>query len=226
MTAPHAEIATLVAEPLRSWLGTITRDAFASQHLQRFPVAQPHSARTACALLDDAVLTRVLGARDPGPDVLVVARGRLLPLAPPRDLDELRRYAARGIGLCVRHAERCDPGLAALAQSFAWLGTPQIQLFVTPGGTYGFTWHYDDEDVFIVQTSGVKHYWMRANTVAQESPSRAAFAKLPRETSPPCDAILVPGDFLYVPRRWWHRAFCREDARSISIGVLPPAPAE
>jgi hypothetical protein len=35
----------------------------------------------------------------------------------------------------------------------------------TPGGAEGFGWHYDVEDVFIVQTLGSKQYRLRKNTV-------------------------------------------------------------
>jgi ribosomal protein L16 Arg81 hydroxylase len=35
-------------------------------------------------------------------------------------------------------------------------------------------------------------------------------------------ATLVAGDFLYIPSRWWHMALCKEDALSISVGLMPP----
>ncbi len=187
----------------------------------REPIAQPGTARGAIPLFDEAVLERVLASREPPPDVLVVARGRLLPLPAPRSLAELRAYLARGIGLCVRFAERCDGGLAGLADSFASLGAVHVQLFVTPGGTHGFAWHFDDEEVFIVQTAGVKDYYFRPNTATDEPASASAFRAFARETSPVLGATLVPGDFLYLPARWWHMALCREEALSISIGVTP-----
>lgn len=205
--------------PLPAWLGDLPLAAFAARHLGRCALARPGSTVAARALLDWSVLARVLAARAPDADVLVVARGRLLPLPPPRDLRSLRRLLDAGIGLCVRDAERCDLGLARLVAGFAALGRARVQLFVTPRGSWGFGWHYDDEDVFIAQTLGVKDYAFRANTVADEPPAPAAFAKLARETSTPLGATLVAGDFLYLPRRWWHRAWCRDEALSISVGV-------
>ena len=100
------------------------------------------------------------------PDVLVVAKGARLAFPPPTALDELRAYFRMGIGLALRHTERCLPELRAVADAFVDLGAPHVQMFVTPGGTHGFGWHYDDEDVFIAQTTGVKDYYFRANTVA------------------------------------------------------------
>jgi hypothetical protein len=202
---------------LPAWLATMSVDEFRARHLRRAPIAQPATALEARSLLDWDVLERVL-RRDP--DVLVVARGRLLPVPPPRSVCELRGYLAAGVGLCVRHAERANPGLARVAAAFGELGTAQVQLFVTPGGTHGFGWHYDDEDVFIAQTMGVKDYYFRANTVAAGEPARPEmFARFTGERSQLCTATLVAGDFLYLPARWWHMAVCREDALSISVGV-------
>jgi 50S ribosomal protein L16 3-hydroxylase len=202
---------------LAEWLAAISVDDFRATAMCKTPVAQPATASAARAVLDWDVLDRVLRAQ---PDVLVVARGSLLELPAPRSVVELRAYLAAGVGLCVRHTERHDPGLARVAASFDELGTAQVQLFVTPGGTYGFGWHYDDEEVFIAQTAGAKEYYFRANTVAADQPARAeCFARYQDETSQLCAATLLAGDFLYLPGRWWHMAVCREDALSISVGV-------
>jgi 50S ribosomal protein L16 3-hydroxylase len=218
------EIKLLEARMLRDWLGEMCLDDFRARFLRTTATAQPATALSARAVFDWDVLDRVL--RD-HPDTLVVSRGQLLPLPPPQGVGELRDYLAAGIGLCVRHGERHDAGLARVAAAFGELGTSHVQLFVTPGGTHGFGWHYDDEDVFIAQTAGVKDYYFRANTVASTEVARPAmFARAPAERSALCTATLVPGDFLYLPARWWHMALCREDALSISVGVmLGAAPA-
>jgi hypothetical protein len=203
---------------LAEWLGDISTDDFRSQYLRRAPVAQPATALGARSLMDWEALERVLGC---DPDALVVARGRLLSMPAPRSLVELCDYFAAGIGLCLRHTQRHSLALARLAASFDGLGTPQVQLFVTPGGTHGFGWHYDDEDVFIAQTAGVKDYYFRANTVAADEVARPSmFSRYVSETSPLCTSTLVAGDFLYIPARWWHMAVCHQDALSISVGVM------
>ncbi|MEW6268831.1 MAG: cupin domain-containing protein [Thermodesulfobacteriota bacterium] len=209
------------AEPalLREWLGPVALEAFLASHLGRLPIAQPGTATGARTLCDWSVLEAVLAATDPPPDVLVVARGRLLPVPAPRSLAELRALLARGVGLSLRRTERCHPSLERVAAAFRPLGRSHVQLFVTPARTYGFGWHYDDEDVFIAQTAGVKDYYFRANTVAREPATAAAFRRLASESSPVYSARLAPGDFLYVPARWWHTALCVQDALSISVGV-------
>ena len=208
---------------LGEWIAPLSVAAVVETPLGRAAGAQPGSAAVACALLDWDVLGRVLAA-DPPADTIVCARGELLPLPAPRALDELRGYLRSGIGLCLRGAEHCDAGLRRAADEFAraLAGNAAVQLFVTPGGTHGFGWHYDLEHVFIAQTAGVKDYYFRANTVERETPFPPRdFSAVHAETSPMMTATLVPGDFLYLPSRWWHVARCREDALSISVGVAP-----
>jgi 50S ribosomal protein L16 3-hydroxylase len=201
---------------LVDWLGRMPIDEFRSRFLRIAPTAQPGTALAARSLLDWHVLDRVLRA---APDVLVVSRGALLSIPPPRTVHELAEYFAGGVGLCIRHAQRHDAGLATVAAAFESLGSAQVQLFVTPAGTHGFGWHYDDEDVFIAQAAGMKDYYFRANTVADSPASPVMFERYHRETSPLGTATLVAGDFLYVPSRWWHMAICHQHALSISVGV-------
>ncbi len=212
---------------LESWLGDTTLDEFRASCLQRAPLARPATAHGAVPMLDWKILGEVLGATSPAPDVLVVASGKLLPFPPPRDLTELRAYMRMGIGLGMRHTQHCHPNLRAVADAFERdVGTSQVQIFATPGGgAHGFSWHYDDEDVFIAQTAGTKDYYFRPNTVCPDTTAHGSvFHRFHDETSPIHTATLVPGDFLYIPARWWHMAICKEDALSISVGVFPRRP--
>lgn len=215
---------TLVhAGMLGAWLGTLSIEEFSARYLQREPIAQPGTTHAAVPLLDWDVLDRVLASEAPRPDVLVVAGGKLLPWPAPRCATEARAYMRMGVGLAMRHTQHCHPNLRAVADAFETdVGEAQVQVFVTPASTHGFSWHYDDEDVFIAQTAGTKDYYFRANTVAADCLADASvFGRFHEETSPLCTATLVPGDFLYIPARWWHMAVCREDSLSISVGVFP-----
>jgi len=206
---------------LREWITPLTLADFRSQYFQKSAWAQPGTTKASAHRMDWQALARVL---DKGADTIVCAKGQNLPFPVPRDLDELRAYMRVGIGLAMRYTERADAGLREVADSFADLpGTPQVQVFVTPAATHGFGWHYDLEDVFIAQTVGVKDYYFRKNTVEADTPFPPKdFSGYSRETSPLMTATLVPGDFLYIPSRWWHMAVCKEDALSISVGLLPP----
>jgi 50S ribosomal protein L16 3-hydroxylase len=193
-------------------------------HLGRSPFARAKAAASAMALLDWQVLDRLL-AGDPAPDVLVVSRGQLIRVRPPRSLAATRALLRRGVGLVLRRTDRCDPALAAAARSFEEQlgGRAHVQVFVTPAGTHGFGWHYDLEEVFVAQTVGIKDYYFRANTVVPPGQlPDMQFSRFRDETSPLGTARLLPGDWLYLPAGWWHMALCAEDSLSISVGVDDP----
>jgi hypothetical protein len=207
---------------LQSWLGEVPLSRFRAAHLGSTPLASSSTAHDAIAACDWKLLDRLLAARPE--DVLVVAHGQSLELPAPRSLAELRRLFAAGIGVAVRKPERHCRALAELAGAFArdLPGEQRVIVFATPQRTHGFGWHYDAEDVFIVQTAGEKTYYFRRNTVG--APVRGAqpdFRSFRFETSPTLQCRLVAGDFLYLPRGYWHVAHAHRDSLSISIGVFP-----
>lgn len=184
------------------------------------PLARACAAPDA-SKLDWRLVSRVLAA-DPRPDTLVVGGGVRRERRPPTNLDELAALFRDGLGLALRHTQRCAPELAAIHADFERaLGPAQVQMFVTPMSTHGFGWHYDDEEVFIAQTVGVKDYYFRANTVTTNRAHGCEFQRYADEVSPLHTATLVAGDLLYIPARWWHVALCRENAISVSVGVTP-----
>lgn len=211
-----------MASVLQEWLHPISGGDFRRRFLGINAWARPGAARAQVDLCSWKSIGRLLRSADTR-DVLVVARGRLLALPAPRDLKGLRGLMHDGVGVCLRRVEDYDPPLAALARSLgSSFGAPsvRIQVFATPGGTHGFGWHYDAEEVFIVQTAGTKDYYFRKNTVEarRSSSSTPDFSGIRAETSPLQTARLIAG-CLYIPARWWHMAHCREDSLSISLGA-------
>jgi ribosomal protein L16 Arg81 hydroxylase len=130
-----------------------------------------------------------------------------------------------GYTLLVRHAERHDSRLAELAAGFERdLAAPvNVHMYCTPGGEHGFGWHYDAEEVFIVQTTGRKEYLLRKNTVNPWpiEETLPADMRYEREIMPLVRCELAAGDWLYVPSGYWHMATAREMAISLAIGVMP-----
>jgi ribosomal protein L16 Arg81 hydroxylase len=154
--------------------------------------------------------------------------GRGLAVPPPRRLAELQRLLTTGLGLVIRRAERFDGGLAELASGLACdlAGEVHAQLFVTAARTNGFGWHYDTEHVFIVQTAGAKTFYFRRNTLEPfaDRTRQPDFTRVREETTPRMSCRLEPGDWLYLPRGWWHVAVADTDSLSISLGVRGPGP--
>ena len=209
---------------LDEWLNPMPIESFTRDYFRKQPYASPSSALDVVPLFSWGTLDRLL-TEHPTADVLVVALGKLLEVPMPRSLADTRALMLGGTGLVIRRAEQHDAGLANLAAALGRNipGEVHVQLFITPADTYGFGWHYDDEDVFIVQTNGEKDYFFRDNTVERYRPRGAPldFSRFRDETSSIGSARLIAGDWLYIPSRWWHMAKCTQDSLSISLGLLP-----
>lgn len=89
------------------------------------------------------------------------------------------------------------------------LGHPvQANAYITPPGAQGFGAHEDDHDVFVLQSHGTKQW-----TIYE------------RHDPPPgnpalIDALLVPGDTLYIPSGFPHSASTQErESVHITIGI-------
>jgi 50S ribosomal protein L16 3-hydroxylase len=210
---------------LAQWLAPLDLPSFLRDHLQQQPYARPGAAAGAIPLFGWETFDRVLRSERPV-DVLTVSAGVTVGVPPPRSLADVRALMRRGVSVVVRAGERHDAGLAGLAGAFAEAlpgGEVHLQLYATPGGTNAYGWHYDFEDVFIAQTAGAKDYHFRDNTVARDTVlgDHLDFGSFRRERSPLYTARLVPGDWLYLPARWWHLVTCLQDSLSISIGVMP-----
>ncbi len=127
--------------------------------------------------------------------------------------DRVLRLFAAGATIVLQALHRTWPPVADAAQDLAAdLGHPvQVNAYVTPPQNRGFDDHYDVHDVFVVQVTGEKHWQVRPPVV--ESPLRDQpwtdhrdAVRLAAQGPPTVDAVLAPGDCLYVPRGWLHSA--------------------
>jgi 50S ribosomal protein L16 3-hydroxylase len=209
---------------IASWLGAMPREAFLREHFQRAPLAQSSLGRAATGLLDWKTVERLVNARA---DMLVVRNSKLRGEEAPSTFGEVQALFQDGWSIVLRHCEQHDPGLRVLAEMFAreFPGDVVVQVYATPAAFHSFSWHYDVEDVFIVQTAGRKDYFLRENTI-NPRPTLAAMPKdmqYEQETTRTVGTTLIAGDCLYIPRGWWHVAKAQEDSLSISVGVLAPS---
>ena len=208
---------------LSDLLGDMPSAVFIEQYYLKLPFALSGGCRQFCHLGSWETVERILG--QPGADTLVVKSGQ------QRSGSQTPTYAeARALhddGHCtivLRHVERHDPAIAELAAGFVRdLFSPlDVHIYCTPASQFGFGWHYDAEDVFILQTAGCKEYSIRKNTVnpwpvLETMPDNMAFE---REIMPLMNCTLSAGDWLYIPGGYWHRAESREDSISVAIGMM------
>jgi ribosomal protein L16 Arg81 hydroxylase len=165
-----------------------------------------------------------------GEDIFATRAGQWYTGSRPSDLDAAQALLDESYTLFVRHAERHDAALAELARAFAttFRGPVNIHLFATPAGTPGFSWHYDAEDVFILQTQGTKEFSLRKNTVnpwplEETLPEDMQYE---RELMPLMRVLLRAGDLLYIPCGYWHKADAPPTGQvsiSLAVGVMSPS---
>jgi bifunctional lysine-specific demethylase and histidyl-hydroxylase NO66 len=127
--------------------------------------------------------------------------------------DKLVRLFADGSTLVLQALHRVWPPILAFCQRLAAeLGHPvQANAYVTPPQNQGFSAHYDVHDVFVLQIEGEKRW--RIHRPVLESPLRdqpwsdhkAAVERRAQEP-PLLEALLKPGDCLYLPRGFLHAA--------------------
>lgn len=208
---------------LQTLLGDVPVQRFVAEHFQRLPYSAAGRAAPLCPLGTWEAMTDLLAKGDA--DVLVCRRNEQHEGSRPRSAEEARRLVDDGYTLLVRHAERHDERLAQVAAAFEVdLAAPvNIHFYCTPAGQFGFGWHYDAEEVFIVQTAGRKEYSLRKNTVNPwpVEETLPADMRYEREIMPLVRCELAAGDWLYIPSGYWHMGQSRELALSLAIGVQP-----
>jgi bifunctional lysine-specific demethylase and histidyl-hydroxylase NO66 len=108
---------------------------------------------------------------------------------------------------------RLWPPLIEFADQLAAdLGHPtQVNAYITPPSSRGFSPHYDVHDVFVLQVAGEKHWRIHEPVLrdplrTQPWNDRAAEVAAAAEGAPVIDAVLRPGDALYLPRGYLHSA--------------------
>jgi ribosomal protein L16 Arg81 hydroxylase len=206
-----------------SLLGEMSPAAFVRDFYHRLPLARSGTAQGGSSIGNWDLVGRLLAS--PDADVLVVRRNERVPGVRPASLDEAKAVCDEGCTILVRHAEQHDEALQALAADFRRQlgGTVDIHLYATPASEFGFSWHYDAEEVFIVQTLGAKEYSLRKNTVnpwpvEEALPANMAYE---REIMPLSRCQLRQGDVLYIPSGYWHKAVATEMSLALAIGVTP-----
>ncbi|GAB2672491.1 cupin domain-containing protein [Thalassiella azotivora] len=129
------------------------------------------------------------------------------------DDDKLLGLFAGGATLVLQALHRTWPPLTDFSQALAAeLGHPvQVNAYVTPPQSQGFSAHYDVHDVFVLQVQGEKR-WVVHEPV-HPSPlrdqvwtDRRAQVARAADAAPVLDVVLRPGDSLYLPRGYLHAA--------------------
>ena len=127
--------------------------------------------------------------------------------------DKVLREFAAGATIVLQALHRTWEPVAATTRALAAdLGHPvQVNAYVTPPQNQGFDDHYDVHDVLVVQVAGEKRWRVRPPVLdaplrTQPWTDRREAVATAAEAEPVIDAVLRPGDCLYLPRGWLHSA--------------------
>lgn len=200
-------------------------EEFLDRYYLKVPYSEPGSGEIFKDLADWEVLDRILASREP--DVMVVREEKQVDAEGVPTGEQARELFSEGCTILVRSAEKHDRGLSKLAKGFKkdFHAPVNVHLYFTPAQRYGFGWHYDAEEVFLLQVHGSKEYSLRKNTVnpwpVVETIPRDM--KYEQESSPIMTCHLEAGDWLYLPTGYWHKGIATSDSITIAVGVMAPS---
>ena len=180
--------------------------------------------------LDDGLsLERLidLACRDDVEARLVVRRrGRYSLAHGPFVRRDFRALPKEGWTLLVQGVNRVDAACDRLLRRFAFVPYARLDdvmvSYAAPGGGVGP--HCDSYDVFLLQGSG-RRRWRYGPQKDLALVPRAEL-KLLRRFSPQHDAVLEPGDMLYLPPGVAHEGVAVDPCVTYSIGFRAPTHAE
>ena len=127
----------------------------------------------------------------------------------------------------IESSSRAARGLCRVVSRFA--GHPAIgNAYLSFGGNGTFGEHWDTHDVFVIQLLGRKRWQVFAPTWPLPLSHQSSVGQLQRSPSAPVlECELAPGDVLYLPRGWWHRATpCNGGSFHLSVGTYAPTALE
>ena len=211
---------------MQELLGQLEVQHFVKNYLFKHPYAEPSRAKRFENLISWNLLKEIFSKHQ---DCWLPCCGRL-PTDAGLNQGTLTAVQAQlgfleGRTVLVRHAEKASQKLAEVANEFyQYFNKPiDIQLYATPAGAQGFDWHYDVEDVFVIQSAGEKEFRLLPNTVTPRplpmmSKDNVRFHQ--EKKAPEIRCWLKPGDWLYIPAGYWHKAEAITNSFHLSVGVM------
>lgn len=220
------------ADPLELLLRPLDPAVFLGEHWTRRPALLRHTRDRWAGLFDEDALLRC-----------IERQGQARAASRTRDdahvervirPEDARASLAAGETLCASAIEGLDPRLssflARLGARIAFPGPLLFNCYLSPDGA-GFGTHFDNHSVFILQLEGAKR-WRYSAAPAVEFPTENIL--LPAHGAVPVprpaeaverpderaflEALLEPGDVLYLPAGTWHRA--RAVGRSLALTLM------
>ncbi|MFS0734671.1 cupin domain-containing protein [Microbacterium sp. 1P10UB] len=141
--------------------------------------------------------------------------------------EKVLKEFASGATIVLQGLHRLWPAIIDFTRELVFdIGHPaQVNAYVTPPSSQGFSPHYDTHDVFVLQVAGEKH-WVIHEPVLDNPLASQPWGEVGDEVAakakgePAIDAVLRPGDALYLPRGWIHSATALGDTSvHLTVGM-------
>lgn len=138
------------------------------------------------------------------------------------DNENIIKLCQSGATLIIDRVHKLIPEVTTFAAEIKYdLGySTQVNAYCSWPGKQGFSCHYDNHEVFILQVEGSKQWYVFNDTIKYPLPDQKSTSFTPRETEPYLSCILNPGDVLYIPRGHWHYAVALDQpSLHLTLGV-------
>lgn len=198
--------------------------AFLAESWQR----QPRLFRGAWKNFEDPIAPELLAglAMEEGVDARVIQHLReqdrwQVTHGPFQDYEA---YGEADWTLLVQSVNEWWPQVQDLLKPFRFLPDWRVDdvmvSFAVPGGSVGP--HLDQYDVFIIQGEGERHWQVGAREAVSQHRPHPDLQQLAEPFTPVIDAVLQPGDMLYIPAGCPHHGEALEPSLNYSIGFRAP----
>jgi hypothetical protein len=134
------------------------------------------------------------------------------------DMRRLGRLLDDGCTLVLDEVNFFDPTMEVACRALQWWSRELVQVntYLTTQDAAGFSLHWDDHDVVIVQLAGEKSWEVRgASRVAP------MYRDAEPNNEPPADVLwagtMRSGDVMHIPRGYWHQATRTDQGDGFSL---------
>ena len=129
---------------------------------------------------------------------------------------EVLDQISSGATLIIDSVEQTNPNLRLFAHEVqSCLCAPvNVNLYAACGDTNGFPVHRDQQENFILQIAGEKHWRVWTNEPREANDLG--------QTPPYWEGTLKEGDLAYIPKNWWHVATpIGEPSLHLTLSLVP-----
>lgn len=134
----------------------------------------------------------------------VTQRRQTLPVA---NMDRLGQLLRSGCTVVLDAMDSFDPVMEIACRALQWWSQEivQVNTYLTTNDAAGFSLHWDDHDVVIVQISGEKSWEVRGASRPVPMYRDAEPNRRPSQEIV-WSGIVRAGDVMHIPRGYWHQA--------------------